>query len=138
MTKEEIFEYITKNPMFSLATVENNKPHVRYMMLFRADDNGVIFMTTALKDLYKQLQANPAIEMCFGKADELFQIRISGSVEEMDDLGLKKEIVEQLPFLKPLVEEKGYEVIITFRVKEPKALCWSMESNFEPKKYIEL
>ena len=138
MTKEEIFKYITKNPMFSLATVEGNKPHVRYMMLFRADDNGVIFMTTALKDLYKQLQVNPAIEMCFGKSDELFQIRISGSVEDINDLALKKEIVEQLPFLKPLVEEKGYEVIITYRVKEPKALYWSMESNFEPKKYIEL
>jgi general stress protein 26 len=34
MTKEEVFEFIKKNPVFALATAEDNKPHVRNMMKY--------------------------------------------------------------------------------------------------------
>ncbi|MHC4499555.1 MAG: pyridoxamine 5'-phosphate oxidase family protein, partial [Planctomycetota bacterium] len=51
MTKEEVFEFIKKNPVFALATAEDNKPHVRNMMLYRADDNGIIFNTGENKDV---------------------------------------------------------------------------------------
>ena len=137
-TKQDIFEYVNKNPMSSVATVDGNVPRVRIMMLFRADENGVIFFTTTLKDIYKQLQANPAVEMCFCNPQEFSQVRIEGEAEILDDLELKKEIVERLEFLKPLVESKGYEVIICYKLKNAKGLYWTMESNFEPKEYIQL
>ena len=138
MTKEEVFEFMTKNPMFNLATVDGNQPHVRTMMLYKADENGIIFVTGKQKDVYKQLLANPAMEMCFYNHDQGCQIRIEGSVEILDDMNLKKQVVEVFTFLKPFVESKGYEVLICYRVKNPKASFWKMATNFEPKQYIQL
>jgi len=138
MSKQEIFEFVTKNPFCSLATVDGNTPHVRTMMLYRADENGIIFTTTTLKDLNNQLQQNHAVEMCFFNPQQMKQVRIEGQAEMLDDLELKKEIVAKLPFLKPLIESKGYEVLICYSVKNAKGTIWTMEANFAPKQYIDL
>lgn len=138
MTKKEVLEFATKNPVFSLATIEGNKPHVRLIMLYRADKNGFIFVTGRDKDVHKQLHANPAIEMCFYNAEEKRQVRIEGKVELLDDLELKKQVVEDFSFLKPQVESKGYEVLICYCLRNGKAVTWKMETNLEPKQYIQL
>lgn len=138
MTKEEVLKFINKNRIFSLATVDGKQPHVRNMMLFRADEKGIIFVTGKYKDLYKQLKTNPAIEMCFFSQEQGTQIRIEGSVEILDDMDLKKQVVEVFTFLKPIVESQGYEVLICYRVKNAKATCWTMQTNFAPKEYIKL
>ena len=138
MTKKEVLEFAAKNPIFGLATTDGGRPRVRMMMLYRADDNGLIFTTGRDKDVNKQLQANPAVEMCFYSADQGRQVRIEGAVEMLDDLKLKKQIVKDFPFLKPWVESQGYEVMATYHLKNGKAVTWTMEINFEPKQYIQL
>jgi len=139
MTREEILEFVKNNPMFSLATVDGNQPRTRMMMVCRADENGILFSTGRDKDVNKQLQANPAVEMCFYAAgDENRQVRIEGTVEMIDDLELKKQIVEEFPFLKPWIEAQGYEVMIPYCLKNGRATAWSMENVFEPKQYIQL
>ena len=138
MTKEEILEFVTKNPVCSLATIDGNQPRVRTIMLYKADENGIIFCTGRDKAVHKQLQANPAAELCFYNAEQGLQVRIEGAVEMLDDLELKKNIVEAFPFLKPWVESQGYEVMICYRLKNGRAITWTMETNFEPKQYIQL
>lgn len=139
MTKEEVLDFVTNNPMFSLATIDGNQPHSRMMMVCRADEDGILFSTGRDKDVNKQLQANPAVEMCFYAAgDENRQVRIEGKVEMVDDLELKKQIVEEFPFLKPWIEAQGYEIMTPYRLKNGRATTWSMENAFEPKQYIEL
>jgi pyridoxamine 5'-phosphate oxidase len=138
MTKEEVIEFAAKNPVFSLATTDGGRPRVRMMMLYRADDNGLIFTTGRDKDVNKQLQASPAVEMCFYNADQGREVRIEGAVEAVDDVELKKQIVEGFPFLKPWVESQGYDVMATYRLPSGKATTWTMETNFEPKQYIQL
>jgi pyridoxamine 5'-phosphate oxidase len=138
MTKAEVLEFVQKNPVFSLATIESNQPHVRLIMLYRADENGIIFVTGRQKALYKQLQANPAVEMCFYNHEQGLQVRIEGSVIMLDDLDLKKQVVEDFSFLKPVVESQGYDVLICYCLKNGKASTWTMETNFEPKQYINL
>jgi uncharacterized pyridoxamine 5'-phosphate oxidase family protein len=139
MTKEEVFEFITKNPMFSLATTDGSQPHARMMMICRADEDGILFSTGRDKDVNKQLQSNPAVEMCFFAADdENRQVRVEGTVEMFDDLELKKMIVKDFPFLKPWIELQGYEVMIPYILKNGKATTWTMATAFEPKQYIDL
>jgi len=138
MTKEEVLEFAANNPVFSLATTDGKQPRVRMMMVCRADENGIIFTTGRDKDVNKQLQANPAVEMCFYSAEGNRQVRIEGAVELLDDLELKKQIVEKFPFLKPWVEMQGYEVMMTYRLQNGKAITWTMETAFEPKQYIQL
>ena len=138
MTKEEILEFVTQNPVFSLATVDGNQPRVRTIMLYKADENGIIFCTGRDKAVHRQLQANPAAELCFYNADKGLQVRIEGTAGVLDDLELKKKIVEAFTFLKPWVESQGYEVMICYCIKNAKAVTWTMETNYDPKQYIQL
>jgi pyridoxamine 5'-phosphate oxidase len=138
MTKGEILEFITKNPLFSLATAQGNQPHVRIITLYKAGNDGIIFCTGRDKDVFRQLQSNPAVELCFYNPNDGRQVRIEGTVEMLDDLELKMQIVEQFTFLKPWVESQGYEILIPFCLRNGKATVWTMETNFEPKQYIQL
>ncbi len=136
MGKNEIFKFLNANPMFHLATAEDNKPHLRAMLLYSADENGIVFTTGKTKDLNKQLSANPQVELCFNNYQEKTQIRIAGSVELVEDLEFKKEIVAKREFLKPWVEQMGYEMLAVYCLKNGIATIWTFETNFEPKSYI--
>lgn len=49
------------SPVMHLATVdENGQPHVRGILMYKADENGIVFHTGEFKALYKQLLNNPA------------------------------------------------------------------------------
>lgn len=138
MKRKEIFDFIKSNPVFALATSQDNKPYVRMMMLYRADDNGIIFTTGENKEVHEQLQANPQVELCFYISENSMQIRISGTVEVLEDLELKKQIVKDRPFLKEWVDREGYEVLVVYCLRNGKAAVWTMDINFKPKEYIQL
>ena len=53
MTREEVFDALNSNVAFYLATVEEDQPHVRGMMLYRADNDGILFHTAVKKQVYK-------------------------------------------------------------------------------------
>ncbi|UFS71911.1 pyridoxamine 5'-phosphate oxidase family protein [Geomonas sp. RF6] len=140
MDKKEILEFMTANPVFHLATAEGSKPHVRGMLLYRADENGIIFNTGKVKDLHQQLTANQQVELSFhnGNFENLIQVRVSGTAELVEDLDLKKEIIEQRDFLKPWVEEVGYEPVAVYRIRNGVATVWRLSGNLAPKEYVEL
>ena len=140
MNKSDIFGFLNSNPAFHLATVEGNKPHVRGMLLYRADENGILFHTGKTKDIHRQLTENSNVEMCFsnGNFENLIQIRVSGNVELIEDLELNKEIVEKHEFLKPWIEQMGYEPLAVYRMKNGITTIWTMKTNFAPKEFVEL
>jgi uncharacterized pyridoxamine 5'-phosphate oxidase family protein len=138
MNKTEMLAFLNANRDCYLATVEGNKPHVRAMGMYRADENGIIIQTSTVKDLYKQLSANPNVELCFNNPKGSMQIRVSGMVELDEDIELKKEILAQRQFLKPLVEKAGYEVMVVYRLKKAVATVWTFATNLAPKAYIQL
>ena len=51
MNEKEMYDLMNANPAFHLATVEGEQPRVRGMLLFRADENGIIFHTASTKDV---------------------------------------------------------------------------------------
>ena len=138
MTKAEVFRFLNRNPVFFLATQNLDQPRVRAMRLMKADENGIVFYTSTLKDLYRQLQGHHKVELCFLDRQEERQVRVDGNVELSDDLELRKTIVEKQPFLIPIVEKNGYEVIAPYFLRDAKAFVWDMKSNFLPKTYIRL
>jgi len=137
MNKSEILAFLNANPTCYLATVEGNKPRVRAMGMVKADENGIIIETGTFKDVYKQMSANPNVELCFFNAKDGVQVRVSGAVEPVDDVKLKDEIIVKRPFLKQRVAEGGYEAMGVFRLKGV-AYVWSFATNLEPKTYVQL
>ena len=138
MNKAEIIAFMNATHECHMATVEGNKPHVRGIGIVKADEDGIIIQTSAYKDVYKQLSANPNVELCFNNFKQGIQVRVSGALEAFDDLELKKEIVTQRPFLKRVVDEKGYGSIVLYRLKKGEACVWTPPTNFDPKTYIQL
>lgn len=140
MNKKEILEFLNSNPIFHLATVDGDTPHVRGMLLYRADENGIVFCTGKIKDLYRQLSSNPKVELCFnnGIFENMIQVRISGTVQPLEDLELKKEIANKRDFLKAWVEKVGYDQLAVYEMTDGVATEWTMAVNVEPKKFIQL
>jgi uncharacterized pyridoxamine 5'-phosphate oxidase family protein len=140
MDKKEILDFITKNPTAFLATVEGKKPHVRAMGTYKADENGIIFAMQSPKDVYKQLVKNPETEICYYANN--VQIRVSGKMQQVTDMALKKEILEKRPFYKPGVDKDGWDYVGAFILKNGKASVMDMKGPPTPpgasKNYIEL
>ena len=136
MNREQILQFISANPACHLATLEGGQPRVRGMLVYRAEPSGLIFHTGQSKDLVKQMRQNKQVEACFNSPD--MQVRVAGSVEFIDDLNLKKEIVEARPFLKPWIEKYGYELLVVFRMTQCQVSVWTMATNLEPTRYQSL
>jgi len=136
MTREQILEFLNAHPVCHLATCEGDQPRVRGMMMYRADAAGLIFHTGNYKSLARQLAANQRVEVCFNSQDT--QVRVAGVAEIVEDADLKEEIVAARPFLKPWIEQHGYELLVVFRVTQCQAAMWTMATNFEPTRYQKL
>lgn len=138
MKKEELFKLMNENPAFHLATVEGNQPRVRGMLLYRADENGIIFHTASTKDVYKQMMENPKVELCF-QANGL-QIRVTGEMELIEDEALKEEIMNHpsRAFLQAWKEMGIDHLLSIFRMKNGTAVTWTMETNFAEKEPVKL
>jgi pyridoxamine 5'-phosphate oxidase len=138
MNRKEILDWMNKIQTCHLATVENGKPRVRGMMMYRADETGILFHTGTGKDLFKQIQANPAVEICFNDLQAGLQVRVRGRAQIVEDQALKEEIVEHRDFMKPWIKEHGYGLLGVFRVTDCRASVWTFASNFAPKEFIPL
>ena len=138
MTSKEILKLVNENPAFHLATVDGDQPRVRGMLLFRADENGFIFHTASTKDVFRQMKENPKAEMCFSCNGT--QIRVTGVMEQVFDEELRAEIFAHpsRKFLQAWVANRIDNLLQVFIMKDCSAVTWTMETNFEPKKTIEL
>jgi uncharacterized pyridoxamine 5'-phosphate oxidase family protein len=144
MTSQEILELINRNPVIHLATVEGDQPRVRGMLLYKADESGIVFHSGTMKDVYRQVMNNPKVELCFNDFTNHVQVRVNGELEIVDDNNLKDEICAHpsRQFLKAWRENGSlqdfYKAFVVFRLKNGKATTWTMETNFAPKEYIQL
>ncbi|MDE6592411.1 MAG: pyridoxamine 5'-phosphate oxidase family protein [Oscillospiraceae bacterium] len=138
MTSAEIFKLINENPAFYLATAEGDQPRVRGMLLYRADERGIIFHTSSVKDVFAQIKANPKAEMCFSAGG--VQIRVTGVLEQIHDDGLREEIFAHpsRKFLQAWKDNGIDGTLQIFAMKNCTAVTWTMETNFEPKTPIKL
>ena len=136
-TKEDILAFINQNPLCFVATDDNGQPRVRGIMMFKADTNGIIISTAKNKDFYQQLKSNPKTEICFYR--DKIQIRITGTASDIDDnLALKQKILDARPFLKPMIEYKGYDFMGLFCIENCVATVWDFDNPFARKRFIKL
>lgn len=144
MKKEEMFELMNSNPAFHLATVEGDQPRCRGMFLYRADENGIIFHSGAMKMVHSQIMKNPKVELCFNDNEKRVQVRVTGTLDIVNDNAFKDEICEHptRKFLKAWREsgtmDQFYNSFQVYRMTGGKAVSWTMETNFAPKVEVSL
>jgi uncharacterized pyridoxamine 5'-phosphate oxidase family protein len=76
------------------------------------------------------------VEMCFNKQG--VQVRVSGKVEVVEDMALKQGMVTKWAFLKPLVEARGLDILVVYRLINSLATVWTKGADSKPKSYIQL
>ena len=144
MNKEEILNLIRINPVGYLATTEGDQPRVRALLMYKADENGIMFHTGTFKDLYEQIVKNPKVELCFNDFKSGVQVRVSGVLKEVESKDIKDEILNSPSrgFLREWVKDGSmsdfYKELAVFNLKDGKAITWTMKENFTDKKVIKL
>lgn len=144
MEKEALFEIMNANPAVHLATVEDGEPRVRAVFLYSAGADGIIFHVGKVKDVYRQIAANPSAELCFNDYARGVQVRARGKLEEITDPAFKDRIANTpgREFLKKWRESGEladfYDKVRVFTLKNGRAHAWTMDKNFAPKEWITL
>ncbi len=88
---KEIVDFLYANPMGCLATVDDDgKPHVRPWGFMFEQEGKLWFCTANTKDVFCQLQCNPAIEFCSTSKD-FVSVRVSGEVIFGIDLNINEK-----------------------------------------------
>ena len=116
-------KFANENPVAWLATVDGTQPRVRGMGMWYADETGFYFQTATMKDLVRQLQENGNVEFAFFKPDEMVgtMLRVSGEIEFLDDVEIKKKVLSDRPFLSEFGLTAESPELVIFRVSKGEA-----------------
>jgi uncharacterized pyridoxamine 5'-phosphate oxidase family protein len=98
---KEVIDFLSEAKVFFLATVENDQPRVRPMGLVLDFEGKLCFGTNNKKEMYKQLKANPKMEIAATLTDGK-TLRISGSVSFNTKREAKVKALEIMPSLKTM------------------------------------
>lgn len=92
--KEEALKILDKNMIGTMATVQGNKPHSRYMTFF--NDNFTLYTVTSKKThKTEELKQNPNTHILLGYDGHGFGdsfLEIEGTVIESDDESMKEKV----------------------------------------------
>lgn len=138
MKFEDCVKFANENPVAWLATADGDQPRVRGMGMWYADETGFYFQTATMKDMVRQLQENGKVEFAFYRPDEMAgtMLRVSGEVEFVDDVEVKKKVLADRPFLSEFGLTAEDPKLVVFRVSKGEAHFWDWESNLKPKEVI--
>ena len=124
-TNKTVLEFLEKCKTYYLATVEDGEPRVRPFGTIDLYDGGLYIQTGRVKDVSKQLAANPAFELCAFNGSEW--IRINGRLVEDDRQSAREHMLEKYPDLKAIYKPDDGNTQV-FRMENARAVIYSFNS----------
>ena len=94
---EKVLEFLQEVQTYYLATVEGNQPRVRPFGTIHVFEGQLYIQTGKVKEVSKQLFANPRAEICAYKDGEW--LRLSGTFVEDDRLEARQSMLDAYPSL---------------------------------------
>lgn len=95
---QEVHDFLKKCGAYYLATVDGDLPRVRPFGTIHLFDGKLYIQTGKVKDVSKQMAANPRVEICAAKDGEW--VRVQATVVNDDRLEAKESMLEAYPQLK--------------------------------------
>jgi len=96
----EIYEFIKACGTYYLATVEDGQPRNRPFGTINLFDGKLYIQTGKKKDVSKQIQKNPRVELCCFKGGEW--LRLAGELVRDERREAKVDMLEHYPELKAM------------------------------------
>lgn len=130
----EILEFLKQNPVQYFATVGlDQKPKVRPFQFMLEKEGKLYFCTNNQKEVYKQIEKNPYVEICTS-SPKFEWLRLSGKVVFSQDKQIKEEIISASPLVKSIYKTADNPVFEIFYLEEGKAIISDFSGN-PPKEF---
>jgi pyridoxamine 5'-phosphate oxidase len=127
---DDCVTFATEHPICYLATEDGDQPRVRPLLLWFANEDGFYFMTMTPKQFSHQLHANPKVEVCFyngaGELPEAKMMRLTGTVEFVDDAELLKKVSDERAALEGIIGRPLEPIAEVFRIASGEARFWTL------------
>lgn len=107
---QKVAAFLSKAGVFYLATTDGDQPKVRAFSWFKylEDEDRIVFSTGSFKNAYKQMIANPKVEI-FAQIGMYF-LRYDGIARPLDDESLRAQVRHDSPGIAKIYKENGWEL----------------------------
>lgn len=95
---QRVIDFLKDAQTYYLATVEGDQPRVRPFGTAHVFEGKLYIQTGKVKDVSKQIHANPKVEICAFKNGEW--LRVAGTMVEDERLEAKESMLDAYPSLK--------------------------------------
>ena len=131
---KEVVEFLQANPVQYLATVgRDGKAKCRPFMFCFEKDNRLWFCTNNQKDVYKDMQANPEVEVSVSTPTYAW-IRLNGKVVFENNMEVKEECMNN-PIVKGQYNSANNPIFEVFYLEDAHAVIADFSGN-PPKTYV--
>ena len=114
---EEVLKFLKECGVYYLATVEDEKPRVRPFGTAEIFENHLYIQTGNKKDVFKQIQKNPNVEICAFKDGKWLRLR--GILKQDDRYEARKDMLDKNPYLRGMYDENdGNTEVLYFESAE--------------------
>lgn len=109
---ERVLTFFKENPVFFLATAEGDQPRVRPFGAVASFEGKLYICTNNTKPVFKQMQANPRVEICGATADGSW-LRVTATAVRDERREAKAQMLAENPSLKNMynLDDGIFEVL---------------------------
>jgi uncharacterized pyridoxamine 5'-phosphate oxidase family protein len=97
---QEVYEFLKNAETYYLATVEGDQPRVRPFGTIDIFEGKLYIQTGKVKDVSKQIQANPKVEICAFQGGKW--LRVAGTLVRDDRVEAKEHMLAAYPSLQKM------------------------------------
>ena len=108
----KVSEFLKKAQVFFFLTTEGDQPKGRPFGFHMLVDDRIYFGTGTFKNVFRQLSANPKVEVVALAGDEF--IRYDGSARVVKDESLLAKVREAMPEIMAVYDQNGWEMGIFY------------------------
>ena len=109
---KEVYEFLKKNGIYFLATVENIQPKVRPFGTVTVFEDKLYIQSSKTKQVAKQIDINPKIAISASTADTW--LRIEAEAVEDARVEPKKQMLDEYPSLRSLYNENDPNNVVWY------------------------
>ena len=117
----KVNDFLTEAGVFFMATVDGDQPKLRPLGAHLEMDDKVIFGVGDFKNVYRQMVANPKVEIAACKPDGHW-LRYTGKVVFEDDPKYAEAMLDAMPDLRNIYNEQTGFKMMTFHLEDATAV----------------
>lgn len=117
----KVNDFLNETGMFFMATVDGDQPKVRPLGAHFEMDGKVIFGVGDFKNVYKQMLANPRVEIVAAKQDGHW-MRYTGKAVFETDPKYAEAMLDSAPYLRDIYNEKTGNKMMCFHLEDATAV----------------